>query len=117
MLAFGGVGRVATQIALVCNAEIVGSCSATRFNEARDQGVQEVVDYRAFDCSEYRGRFDVVFDTHGALSLSQCNTLLKRGGVALHIVPTLEKNDLEHIFVTTQNDFWWVDTAVYGLHC
>jgi NADPH:quinone reductase-like Zn-dependent oxidoreductase len=30
----------------------------------------------------------VVFDTHGALSLRQCGAMLKRGGVALHIVLT-----------------------------
>ena len=69
-------------------AEIAGSCSAFRRDEALALGVREVVDYRAFNANTFRGRFDVVFDTHGALSLSQCSAMLKRGGVALHIVPT-----------------------------
>ena len=30
----------------------------------------------------------MVFDTYGALSLSECGAMLKRGGVALHLVPT-----------------------------
>ena len=84
----GGVGRIAIQIAGIRGAEVTGSCSASRRNEALSLGIQEAVDYRNFDTNTYRGYFDVVFDTHGALSLSQCGTLLKRGGVALHIVPT-----------------------------
>jgi NADPH:quinone reductase-like Zn-dependent oxidoreductase len=84
----GGVGRIAVQIAGIRGAEVTGSCSASRRNEALALGIQEVVDYRAFTANTYRGCFDVVFDTHGALSLSECGTLLKRGGVALHIVPT-----------------------------
>ena len=84
----GGVGRVAAQMARMRGAEIAGSCSASRRQEALALGVQEVVDYHAFDANTYRGRFDVVFDTHGALTLRQCGAMLKRGGVALHLVPT-----------------------------
>jgi NADPH:quinone reductase-like Zn-dependent oxidoreductase len=84
----GGVGRVAVQIARMSGAEVAGSCSASRRDEALALGVQDIVDYRAFDPDKYRGRFDVVLDTHGSLSLSQCRRMLKRGGLALHIVPT-----------------------------
>jgi NADPH:quinone reductase-like Zn-dependent oxidoreductase len=84
----GGAGRIAVQIAKMRGAEIAGSCSASRRDEALALGVREVVDYRAFDANAYRGRFDVVFDTHGAHSLKQCGAMLKRGGVALHLVPT-----------------------------
>ena len=84
----GGVGRVAVQIARMRGAEIAGSCSASRRDEALALGVREVVDYRAFNARPYRGCFDVVLDTHGALSLRECGAMLKRGGLALHIVPT-----------------------------
>jgi NADPH:quinone reductase-like Zn-dependent oxidoreductase len=84
----GGAGRIAVGIAKMRGAEIAGSCSAARRGEALGLGVPEVVDYRAFDINTYRRRFDVVFDTHGTLSLRQCGALLKRGGVALHLVPT-----------------------------
>jgi NADPH:quinone reductase-like Zn-dependent oxidoreductase len=87
----GGVGRVAAQIAGMRGAEIAGSCSASRRDEALALGVAEVVDYRAFDIAPYRHRFDVVFDTAGVLSLSQCGAMLKRRGMALHIVPTPAK--------------------------
>ena len=87
----GGVGRSAVQIARMRGANVVGSCSASGREEALALGVGEVVDYRAFDVASYRHRFDVVFDTAGALSLSQCGAMLKRGGMSLHIVPTPAK--------------------------
>jgi NADPH:quinone reductase-like Zn-dependent oxidoreductase len=87
----GGVGRAAVQIARLRGAEIVGSCAASGRQEALALGVGEVVDYRAFDVAAYRQRFDVVFDTAGALSLAQCGAMLKRSGVSLHIVPTFAK--------------------------
>ena len=50
-----------------------------------------MVDYRALNIASLKGRFDVVFDTAGALSLSQCGAMLKRNGMSLHIVPNLAK--------------------------
>lgn len=87
----GGVGRSAVQIARMRGANIVGSCSASGREEALALGASEVVDYRAFKVPSYRHRFDVVFDTAGALSLSQCGAMLKRHGMSLHIVPTFAK--------------------------
>ena len=84
----GGVGRMAVQLARLRGAEIVGSCSAARREEAIALGVAEVVDYRAFNVSKYRRVFDVVLDTHGSLSLRQCDMMLRSGGIALHVVPT-----------------------------
>ncbi len=84
----GGVGRSAVQIARMQGATVVGSCSATGREEARSLGVSEAVDYRAFDSASYLHRFDVIFDTAGALSLNQCGAMLKKGGMSLHIVPT-----------------------------
>jgi NADPH:quinone reductase-like Zn-dependent oxidoreductase len=87
----GGVGRAAVQLARLRGAHIVGSCGASGRDEARAVGVAEAVDYRAFDAAAYRRRFDVIFDTAGALSLRQCGAMLKRGGKSLHIVPTFAK--------------------------
>jgi NADPH:quinone reductase-like Zn-dependent oxidoreductase len=87
----GGVGRAAAQIAKMRGANVVGSCSASGRDEALALGVGEVVDYRAFDIAAYRHRFDVVFDTAGGLSLSQCGAMLKPHGMSLHIVPTPAK--------------------------
>jgi NADPH:quinone reductase-like Zn-dependent oxidoreductase len=87
----GGVGRSAVQIARMRGATVVGSCGASGRDEALALGVGEALDYRAFDAAAHRGRFDVVFDAAGALSLSQCSAMLRSGGVSLHIVPTLAK--------------------------
>jgi NADPH:quinone reductase-like Zn-dependent oxidoreductase len=87
----GGVGRSAVQIACVRGATVVGSCGASGRDEALALGVGEALDYRAFDAAAHRDRFDVVLDTAGALSLSQCSAMLRSGGVSLHIVPTLAK--------------------------
>ena len=72
-------------------ASVVGSCSASGREEALALGLSEVVDYRTFDIASYQRRFDVVFDTASALSLSQCGAMLKRRGMSLHIVPTFAK--------------------------
>jgi len=76
----GAVGRSAVQLARMRGANVVGSCSPSGFEEARRLGVGEVVDYRALDIHLFEGRFDVVFDTVGALSLHQCGVMLKPGG-------------------------------------
>jgi NADPH:quinone reductase-like Zn-dependent oxidoreductase len=87
----GGVGRSAVQIARMRGANVAGSCSASGREEALALGVGEAVDYRAFEIASYQHRFDVVFDTASALSLSQCGAMLKRRGMSLHIVPTPAK--------------------------
>ena len=87
----GGVGRSAVQLARMQGARVVGSCSASGREEALVLGVDDVVDYRAFDTASYRHRFDVVFDAAGSLSLRQCSAMLKRRGLSLHIVPTPAK--------------------------
>lgn len=84
----GGVGRLAVQIARMHGAEVTGSCSAARREEALALGVQDVLDYRAFDMISCRGRFDVVFDTQGSLSRRESAAMLTPGGVVLDIVPT-----------------------------
>ena len=87
----GGVGRLALQIARMQGATVVSSCSETGREEALALGASEAIDYRAFDIGSYRRRFDVIFDTAGALSLRQCGAMLKKSGMSLHIVPTPAK--------------------------
>jgi NADPH:quinone reductase-like Zn-dependent oxidoreductase len=83
----GGLGRAAVQLALMRGAKVAGNCSASGCDEAMALGVSEVADYRAFDPAAWGGRFNLVFDTAGALSLSDCRAMLRSGGVAVHAVP------------------------------
>jgi NADPH:quinone reductase-like Zn-dependent oxidoreductase len=81
----GGVGRAATQIALLHGAKVTISCGKSRREEALALGVSEVVDYTHFDASKFSGRFDVVFDTHAGLTEKECEIMLKPSGVAVHV--------------------------------
>jgi NADPH:quinone reductase-like Zn-dependent oxidoreductase len=120
----GGVGRAAAQLALMRGAVVTGSCSAAGREEALSIGISEVVDYRTFDAKRFKRRFDVVFDTAGALSLGQCDSMLKQGGKALHIVNTPAKflrsflsSRHETIFGTATPQGWAgvLDAAVNGV--
>jgi NADPH:quinone reductase-like Zn-dependent oxidoreductase len=105
----GGVGSAAVQIARMIGADISGSCSADRFDEARALGVTTVVDYRHFEPEQFRERFDVVFDTAGALSTGQCSTMVKNRGVALHI--NLNGRKMFKILLSRRNRIVFGDTT------
>jgi NADPH:quinone reductase-like Zn-dependent oxidoreductase len=83
----GGVGRSATQIALAHHAKVAGSCRDTRKQEARELGVDPVVEFD-FDPTPLKGRFDLVLDTAGALPLKAAQTLLKPGGRIVSVSPS-----------------------------
>jgi NADPH:quinone reductase-like Zn-dependent oxidoreductase len=86
----GGVGRSAAQIALAHGASVGGSCRDTAKHEAHDLGIAPIVDFD-FDATKLAGRFDVVFDTAGTLSIRAAQTLLKPGGRIIDINPTPAK--------------------------
>ena len=85
----GGVGRAVVQIARSIGADVTGSCSANNFEDAKTLGVSTVVDYRNFDADQFRGKFDVVYDTPGEMSLKQCRDMLNSSGVVIHITPDI----------------------------
>lgn len=86
----GGVGRAAAQIALLSGASVGGSCRATAVAEARELGIDPIVE-PGFDPARLRGRFDLVLDTPGTLSATAARTLLRPGGRVIDIVPTPAK--------------------------
>ncbi|MGC8466044.1 MAG: NADP-dependent oxidoreductase [Acidimicrobiales bacterium] len=80
----GGVGRAATQIALMQGAAAAGSCRLGAEEEARSLGIDPVVGFD-FDPTPLKGSFDVVFDTAGTLRIKAARTLLKPGGCIVDI--------------------------------
>lgn len=80
----GGVGRIAAQIAVNHGIAVAGSCRVGQREDAERLGVSPVVDVD-FDPQRHRGRFDLVFDTAGALSYTAARTLLKPGGRIIDI--------------------------------
>lgn len=87
----GSVGRCAVQIAVSRGAEVSGTCGKDVLAEAEALGVRSPIDYRSFDHRRSRGGFDLILDTAGTLSVRQCSSMLRVGGTAMHINPTVPK--------------------------
>jgi NADPH:quinone reductase-like Zn-dependent oxidoreductase len=86
----GGVGRVAVQVALTRGATVAGSCRASAMQDARDLGVNPIVEFDSVPTT-LKGKFDIVFDTVGTLSPKTAQILLKSGGRIVDIVPSAGK--------------------------
>lgn len=84
----GGVGQAAVQIALARHATVAGSCRNTAAAEARELGVDQIVDFD-FDAEPLRQQFDLVLDTSGKLPIKDARTILKPGGRIVSIHPTM----------------------------
>jgi NADPH:quinone reductase-like Zn-dependent oxidoreductase len=86
----GGVGRSAAQLAVARGVCAAGSCRAAAAHEARDLGIDPVVEFD-FDAAKLAGSFDLVFDTAGTLPVKAARALLRPGGRILDINPTPAK--------------------------
>jgi NADPH:quinone reductase-like Zn-dependent oxidoreductase len=86
----GNVGHVAVQLAKLAGAAVAGSCSGASEAYARELGVDPVIDY-ARETPSGLGKFDVVFDTAGTLSVPDGLALLEPGGVLLDINASLPR--------------------------
>jgi NADPH:quinone reductase-like Zn-dependent oxidoreductase len=83
----GGVGRSAVQLASAHGAAVGGSCRPGSKDEARDLGVDPVVQFD-FDPSALTQRFDIVLDTAGTLPVREARKLLTPDGRIVSIQPT-----------------------------
>jgi NADPH:quinone reductase-like Zn-dependent oxidoreductase len=87
----GGVGRAAVQIAFARGAAVVaGSCRVSATQQARDLGVDPVVDFDSIP-TELAKTFDIVYDTVGTLAPATARRLLAGGGRIIDIVPSSAK--------------------------
>ncbi len=78
--ASGGVGTWAVQIARALGAHVTAVCSTRNVDMVRRLGAHEIVDYTKQDFVDGGPRFDVVFDTVGNRSLSDCRSVLTAEG-------------------------------------
>lgn len=83
MGASGGVGGYAVQIARWLGAEVTGVASAENAGYVRSLGATDVVDYRAEDVTRRDTRFDLVFDTVGAMDFRSAKRILAPNGMFL----------------------------------
>jgi NADPH:quinone reductase-like Zn-dependent oxidoreductase len=70
------VGTWAVQIAKALGARVTAVCSTRNVERMRELGADEVVDYTQQDFVEGGARFDVMLDTVGNRSLSECRSVL-----------------------------------------
>ena len=86
--ASGSVGTATVQLAKHFGAEVTGVCSGANLDLVRSLGADHVIDYQTEVFSKTKKRYDVVFDAVGKGSLSDCLSVLKKGGVYLNAVDT-----------------------------
>lgn len=85
--ASGALGTAAVQLAKRMGAQVTGVCSTANVGLVRSLGADHVIDYTQDDFRRRSHTYDIVFDTIGKSSWSQCKTLLSANGQ--YICPVL----------------------------
>lgn len=78
--ASGGVGTWAVQIARAMGAHVTAVCSTRNVEKVRALGADQVIDYTQEDFVDGGARFDLMFDTIGNRSVSDCRKVLLPAG-------------------------------------
>ncbi len=78
--ASGCVGISSVQYAKSVGAHVTGVCSGKNTELVRSLGADEVIDYTSVDFTKQSQRYDVIFDTVGAVSFGACKGVLNDGG-------------------------------------
>ena len=86
--ASGSVGAAAVQLARYYGAEVTGVCSTANLELVRSIGAEQVIDYTQEDFTENGRTYDIIFDTVGKCSFSECKGSLTDEGIYLATVPT-----------------------------
>jgi NADPH:quinone reductase-like Zn-dependent oxidoreductase len=79
--ASGGVGTFAVQIARSFGADVTGVCSTRNVDLVRSIGADQVSDYTREDFTRTGQTYDLIFDSAGYRSLSDCGRLLGSNGI------------------------------------
>lgn len=88
----GGVGTTSVQIAKALGAHVVASCSDKNIDFVKQQGADEVIDYKAADLptqlkEKYgNNKFDIILDAIGSNPLfHNCESYLNEKGIYLQV--------------------------------
>jgi NADPH:quinone reductase-like Zn-dependent oxidoreductase len=79
--ATGAIGSAAVQLLKSLGAHVTAVCSTEHVELVRGLGADRVIDYTAGDFTKDEQKYDVVLDSVGKTSFSQCKRLLKPRGI------------------------------------
>jgi NADPH:quinone reductase-like Zn-dependent oxidoreductase len=86
--ASGSVGSAAVQLARYYGAQVTGVCSSANLEWVKALGADQVIDYTREDFTQNGQTYDIIFETIGKRSFSECRGSLTNGGTYLTTVPT-----------------------------
>jgi NADPH:quinone reductase-like Zn-dependent oxidoreductase len=81
----GSVGSAAVQLAKHLGARVTAVCSASKSANVLALGAERVIDYRLEDFTKGSEKYDVILDTIGSTTFSQCCDVLSAKGRLLMI--------------------------------
>src|SRR5690606_21593334 len=84
--ASGALGTYAVQYAKHVGAEVTAVCSSPNTDMVRSLGADQVIDYTKNDFTKNGERYDIIFDTVGKRTYSQCKNSLTHNGIYLSAV-------------------------------
>jgi NADPH:quinone reductase-like Zn-dependent oxidoreductase len=97
--ASGSLGTAAIQIAKHFGAEVTGVCSSRNINLVKKLGADHVIDYTKQDFTSNANTYDLIYDTVGVRSFTECRPALTEHGI--YISPVLGMPLLGHMMVTS----------------